>query len=342
MRRPGPRSGGTSSDAWASPASWDRGSPVFGRSPEATEGGASTPSLNSLPGEAISKGLEALADGGRFVEIGKRDIHGNRRLGLLPFRNNLSFQAVDLDKIIREGRRGRQDHAIAAGEDPAGRLFCPFRRRPLALADDAFRSMASARHVGKLGHHRRRPRRAGLVANAAARISRRRRVLVTGGFGGFGLRIARWLADGEPRSIALMGRSGPRSDEARQTLAALAASGVRVAALECDVSRGETSPPLSTGCAASSGRSAECSTPPWSSTMDFWSTSTGRGCGACSAPRSTGAWNLHLQTRRPPRCLRAFLVGLLAHRQPGPGELRGGQRLPGSSPTTDAASACRR
>ena len=41
-------------------------------------------------------GLELLAFGGRFVEIGKRDIYGDTHLGLFPFRRNLSLYAVDL------------------------------------------------------------------------------------------------------------------------------------------------------------------------------------------------------------------------------------------------------
>ncbi len=52
--------------------------------------------LNSLPGAAQRAGLELLAFGGRFVEIGKRDIYGDTRLGLFPFRRNLSFYGVDL------------------------------------------------------------------------------------------------------------------------------------------------------------------------------------------------------------------------------------------------------
>ena len=52
--------------------------------------------LNSLTGAAQRAGLELLAFGGRFVEIGKRDIYGDTRLGLFPFRRNLSFYAVDL------------------------------------------------------------------------------------------------------------------------------------------------------------------------------------------------------------------------------------------------------
>jgi polyketide synthase 5 len=52
--------------------------------------------LNSVTGSAQRAGLELLAFGGRFVEIGKRDIYGDTRLGLFPFRRNLSFYAVDL------------------------------------------------------------------------------------------------------------------------------------------------------------------------------------------------------------------------------------------------------
>ena len=52
--------------------------------------------LNSLTGAAQRAGLELLAFGGRFVEIGKRDIYGDTRLGLFPFRRNLAFYAVDL------------------------------------------------------------------------------------------------------------------------------------------------------------------------------------------------------------------------------------------------------
>ena len=47
--------------------------------------------LNSLTGAAQRAGLELLAFGGRFVEIGKRDIYGDTRLGLFPFRRNLTF-----------------------------------------------------------------------------------------------------------------------------------------------------------------------------------------------------------------------------------------------------------
>ena len=52
--------------------------------------------LNSVTGAAQRAGFELLAFGGRFIEIGKRDIYGDTRLGLFPFRRNLTFYALDL------------------------------------------------------------------------------------------------------------------------------------------------------------------------------------------------------------------------------------------------------
>ena len=44
-----------------------------------------------------AKSLAILRSFGRFLEIGKRDIYENRRLGLRPFRKNLSYSAIDIN-----------------------------------------------------------------------------------------------------------------------------------------------------------------------------------------------------------------------------------------------------
>jgi polyketide synthase 5 len=51
--------------------------------------------LNSVTGAAQRASLELLALGGRFIEIGKRDIYGDTRLRLFPFRRNLAFSGID-------------------------------------------------------------------------------------------------------------------------------------------------------------------------------------------------------------------------------------------------------
>jgi acyl transferase domain-containing protein/acyl carrier protein len=61
--------------------------------------------------------------------------------------------------------------------------------------------------------------------------------LVTGGTGGLGLEVARWLADHGCRHVALMARRGAATAEARNVIADLECRGVDVAVLPGDVSQ---------------------------------------------------------------------------------------------------------
>src|SRR5205814_1836957 len=58
--------------------------------------------LNSLSGEAIRRGLAMLRPFGRFLELGKRDYYENTKIGLRPFRNNVSYFGIDIDQLLRE------------------------------------------------------------------------------------------------------------------------------------------------------------------------------------------------------------------------------------------------
>ena len=56
--------------------------------------------LNSLAGEYIDAGMRCLRPGGRFVEVGKRDISEGGSVGLKPFNHNLQFLSVQLDQLM--------------------------------------------------------------------------------------------------------------------------------------------------------------------------------------------------------------------------------------------------
>jgi NAD(P)-dependent dehydrogenase (short-subunit alcohol dehydrogenase family)/acyl carrier protein len=160
--------------------------------------------------------------------------------------------------------------------------------------------MAQARHVGKIvltvGDHALPVHSRTLPPEFPADAT----YLVTGGLGGFGLKIARWLADGGARHIALMGRTGLSSDEARQTVAGLEAAGARVAILQGDVSREEDlaaglarlraeSPPLRgvvhAAMVLDDGLLVNLDRKKFRRVLD---------------PKVRGAWNLHLLTRGDP------------------------------------------
>lgn len=66
-----------------------------------TEGRGVDVILNSLSGEKLVAGLEVLAEGGRFCEIGKRDILDDSPLGARVFLENKSFLSVQLDLLMK-------------------------------------------------------------------------------------------------------------------------------------------------------------------------------------------------------------------------------------------------
>jgi acyl transferase domain-containing protein len=187
--------------------------------------------LNSLTGETIASSLSVLRAGGRFLELGKTDLWDQTRVD--AFRPGLTFHAIALDQMMAEQPdlvRELMQEVVPQFED--GRLApLPLRKFPIRQVVDALRHMARAEHIGK-------------VVIEAETLSRTEQTfwlcedgayLVTGGLGGLGLKLARWLAEHGARHLVLVGRSGP-SEEVRATLAEIEQAGIRVAVRRCDVS----------------------------------------------------------------------------------------------------------
>jgi len=206
---------------------------------DATNGVGVDVVLNSLAGQAIAKGVSCLAPYGRFLEIGKRDIYENRKLGLSAFRKNLSFYAMDLGSLMAEKPETVEALMSDLSRRFTGGTLRPLPHRVFATSQmvDAFRYMAQARHVGKVVVGMRET---DVTVAAAPRKPPAFRTdgtyLVTGGFGGMGLTLARWLLARGARNIVLVGRRGSHTPEARAALDELRDSKARVLAMKADVS----------------------------------------------------------------------------------------------------------
>ena len=187
--------------------------------------------LNSLTGAAQRAGLELLSFGGRFVEIGKRDIYGNTRLGMFPFRRNLTFCGFDLAQLCdthpqRIGDLLRTVYRLVAdGELPVPEHAC----YPLAEAATAIRVMSAAEHTGKLVLSVPRPGHSSVaVPPQRARVFRRDGAyIITGGLGGLGLFLAGGMSAAGCGRIVLTGRSQP-STKVEKTIARIRAAGAEV------------------------------------------------------------------------------------------------------------------
>jgi hypothetical protein len=108
--------------------------------------------LNALAGDFITASLGVLRSGGRFVEIGARDIYQNTPIGLRPFANNLSFSAFDLGQVAVATPDYLNEMLVEILQAfELGRLhLLPMETYPITEAAAAFQYMAGARHIGKI------------------------------------------------------------------------------------------------------------------------------------------------------------------------------------------------
>ena len=194
--------------------------------------------LNSLPGDAIAKSLSILRAYGRFLEIGKIDIYQNRMLGLLPFQDNLSYFAIDLDRMLRQ----RPNAIQALFDDLIGHFSAghfqplPYTAFPARDVAGALRFLSQRKNIGKVvvsftpDSSPREISPATVESSpAGTRIRPDATYLITGGLGALGLQSAQWLAAQGARHVALLSRNDP-SIAAVAAIESLRQGGVEVVA----------------------------------------------------------------------------------------------------------------
>lgn len=286
-----------------------------------TEGRGVDVVLNSLTGDFIPKNLRALSPGGRYVEIGKRDIWDEKRVQ--AFRSDVVYHVVDLAEtgskepdlvgsILRQIVCWIEDKEIPV---------LPKTVYAIGQISDAFRYMMKARHIGKIVVSRVHSDDGGLPATAmsassSAVIKPHATYLITGGLGGIGLRTASWLAANGARHLVLMGR-GSGSEIAVSAVAEMERSGASVRMVQGDVTKKDDvasvldiirreMPPLR-GIIHSAGVLEDAAL-----LRQTW-----EGFEKVLAPKVVGAWHLHWFTKSDPLdffILFSSIAGLLGSR----------------------------
>ncbi|MYC86719.1 MAG: SDR family NAD(P)-dependent oxidoreductase [Gemmatimonadales bacterium] len=174
--------------------------------------------LNSLAGRHIELCLRALRPGGWHCEIGKIDIYADNDLGLRIFRKNLRFAAIDVDRLMlddpdltREISETCMDLLGRGALPPLPVTVFPYRDYGKAL-----RLMTTGGHQGKLVL--KAPQDStdpGFpIADIRPLFDPEATYLVTGGLGGFGLRLIPYLVASGARHLTLMDRDPQRRRDA--------------------------------------------------------------------------------------------------------------------------------
>jgi acyl transferase domain-containing protein/NADPH:quinone reductase-like Zn-dependent oxidoreductase/acyl carrier protein len=177
--------------------------------------------LDCLAGEFVDTSLDLLTGGGRFLEMGKRDV---RDPDAVATRHpGVRYQAFDL---------------VDAGPDRIAAMFGelaalfgqrvlvppPVRAWDVRRAPEALRWVGAARHVGKV------------VLTIPHGWRRDGTVLVTGGTGGLGAVLARHLVrDRGVRCVVLASLRGPDAPGAGELRADLVEAGADVRVVACDL-----------------------------------------------------------------------------------------------------------
>ena len=195
--------------------------------------------LNALAAEAIPMGLSCLAEFGRFIEIGKRDIYQNARIPLWAMRRNASFSVVAMDAVFSgDPALTQQLLETISGLIEHGALSpLPFRSFPACRVDAAFRLMAQGKHIGKIlvtFPEAFLPPRGEPLPPAFA-IDPEGCYLLTGAFGGFGKVLAQWLVECGARHLVLTSRSGGTTPEAEAFVQRLRQAGTSVRTVRADI-----------------------------------------------------------------------------------------------------------
>ncbi|MFJ7148883.1 SDR family NAD(P)-dependent oxidoreductase [Streptomyces sp. NPDC100445] len=192
--------------------------------------------LNSLAGEAIARGLECLRPGGRFIELGKRDLYANTPLLLGPFRRNIAYFGVDVASLPEQLPEAAAEEFTELCRRVADGRYRPLPHQvyPAEAVAEAFRSLRHSKHLGKIVIELGEPVP---VVQPVPPVEPHPAgsYLVTGGLSGLGAALAQDLVRRGARNLVLVGRRGADSPEAPALLTRLKEAGAQVTAVAADV-----------------------------------------------------------------------------------------------------------
>lgn len=193
---------------------------------EITQGEGVDIVFNSLSGEFIPASLSVLKPQGQFIEIGKRGVWNAQQVAQV--KPDVAYHLVDLMSVAQQQPQTIQTllHCLMA-EFSTGKIQpLPQTIFPTTKIVAALQMMQQARHIGKIV----------ITHTPMELVQPDATYLITGGMGGLGLRVARWLVEKGAKHFVLLGRNQPDT-AAQQQIQALQATGAKIIITQADVSQ---------------------------------------------------------------------------------------------------------
>lgn len=155
--------------------------------------------LNSLAEEKLIASVKCLGKRGKFLEIGKFDMENDTKLGLSPFLREISFHSIILDAWMFGTSAEKLIIFNLIEKDVQTGAIMPLPTTVFNAEDveQAFRFLASAKHIGKvlLKIREKDEDEKSLPITVHPRVfcNPELTYVIVGGLGGLGLELADWL-----------------------------------------------------------------------------------------------------------------------------------------------------
>ncbi|TGJ85565.1 hypothetical protein E0Z10_g3197 [Xylaria hypoxylon] len=211
---------------------------------DATRGRGVDVIINSLVGDLMHDTWEScLADFGRFVEIGKRELVDAGRLDLRVFLRGATFTAFDLSELFYASdpfHRAIWDRLLAETLElyRAGEIKeLPMKVFDITQVAQAYRYFGNKDRVGKVVISMEDPQ-ARVPSSPATFLSRfdpKKTYLLIGCLGGLGRSLSQWMISRGARHLVFLGRSAADKPNARELVTRLERAGATVTVVRGDV-----------------------------------------------------------------------------------------------------------
>nr|ALP31878.1 polyketide synthase 22 [Diaporthe helianthi] len=196
--------------------------------------------INSLVGDLMHDSWDCIADFGRFVEVGKRELVDAGKLDMHVFMRNCSFTAFDLTELFFHEDQFYRDIWINKTKE-ALELYRTGAIRPVPIAtfdvsklSQAYRFFSGKDRIGKVVVSMQDP--SSLIPTV---LSPEKVYLLVGCLGGLGRSLSRWMMSRGARHFVFLGRSGSDKPEAQSLVDRLLGAGASVKVVRGDVSNPE-------------------------------------------------------------------------------------------------------
>lgn len=215
---------------------------------EATEGKGVDVILNSLSDDKFDSTIRLLSPNGRFLEIGKVDMINDKKL-CLNRGVNQSFHGVFLDTLTKYTEEDYFSHQVSQDKEILKRLIKqgieegfvkPLPRVSFSRdrVQDAFRFMATGKHIGKvlieMRSHNSPQKNDSIKSLKSTFLNPEKSYLVLGGLGGLGLEVVQWLVIKGGKHIIINSRRGITNNYQKLIVNRLKREGIKVTISQTD------------------------------------------------------------------------------------------------------------